>query len=159
MNSKETNKDIVPLNLPPYTEMRLRTSKTGKTTVFDVLRRRYITLTPEEWVRQHFINWLTKYKGYPQALMANEVGIHIGDKKLRCDSVLYGRDGQPQVIIEYKAPNIPLTEAVIRQIISYNVIVGVDCLMMSNGLQHICLQLDSETGRWKASSEIPDYGR
>ena len=74
--------------------------------IFDFLRRKYVALTPEEWVRQHFVHFLIKHKGYPKGLLANEVELRIGEKKLRCDSILYNKELQPQMIIEYKAPHI-----------------------------------------------------
>ena len=93
--------------------------------VLDILRRRYVRLTPEEMVRQCFINFLVEYKGYPTALIGNEVQLSIGEKKLRCDSVLYDRDMQPRMIMEYKAPDIEITEKVLHQILSYNTQLNV----------------------------------
>ena len=98
------------LNLPSY---HIKTRKTeNKISIFDPLRRKYVTLTPEEWVRQHFVNYLTAHLGYPQSMLANEVEIQIGQKKLRCDSVLYNHQAQPRMIIEYKAPNIAITQKI-----------------------------------------------
>ena len=95
------------LNLPPYTA-RVKEAD-GRRQIFDILRRKYVTLTPEEWVRQHFIHYLIDYKGYPAALLANEVPLQVGEKRVRADSVLYDRQLRPRLIIEYKAPTIPLT--------------------------------------------------
>ena len=92
------------LNLPKY-GIKIKNDK-GHQSIFDVLRRKYVALTPEEWVRQHFVHFLIEHKGYPQALMANEMQLTIGSKKLRCDSVLYDRSLTPRMIIEYKAPSI-----------------------------------------------------
>lgn len=89
------------LNLPQY-EIKIG-EKNGKRTIFDFLRRKYVTLTPEEWVRQHFTHYLTDHKGYPKGLMGNEVELRVGEKRLRCDTILYNKQGQPQMIIEYKA--------------------------------------------------------
>lgn len=137
--------------------MKVRQSSSGKILVLDVLRRRYVRLTPEEMVRQFFINFLVTYKGYPKSLMANEVELKVGDKSIRCDSVLYSRDMVPRMIIEYKAPTIPLTEKVLHQIFSYNTQLSVPYLIMSNGNQHVCLRLDVETEQWEMLPEIPDY--
>ena len=125
--------------------------------VLDILRRRYVRLTPEEMVRQCFINYLIEYKGYPAALMGNEVQLSVGEKKLRCDSVLYDRDMQPRMIIEYKAPDIEITEKVLHQILSYNTQLNVKYLIMSNGTQHVCLRYNDDSGRWEFMPEIPNY--
>ena len=90
------------LNLPAF-EAKI-VQREGKNVIFDVLRRRYVALTPEEWVRQHFTNFLLKEKGYPQGLLANEIQINLNGTKKRCDTVLYRRDLTPQMIVEYKAP-------------------------------------------------------
>ena len=125
--------------------------------MLDILRRRYVRLTPEEMVRQCFINYLIEYKGYPAALMGNEVQLSVGEKKLRCDSVLYDRDMQPRMIIEYKAPDIEITEKVLHQILSYNTQLNVRYLIMSNGTQHVCLRYNDDSGRWEFMPEIPNY--
>lgn len=137
--------------------MRVRQDESGKMLVLDVLRRRYVKLTPEEMVRQCFVNYLIEYKGYPAGLMGNEVQLMIGEKKLRCDSVLYGLDLQPRMIIEYKAPNIEITQKVLHQILSYNTQLNVKYLIMSNGTQHVCLHYNEDLRRWEYMMDIPDY--
>lgn len=146
---------MIRLNLPTF-EIKLSGTKEHPR-IFDILRRRYVALTPEEWVRQHFVHFLTWHKGYPAALMANEVGLMIGNKKLRADSVLYNRLLQPRMIIEYKAPTIEITQKVFDQIAAYNLLLHVDYLVMSNGLQHYCCRMDYENRRYEFLREIPDY--
>ena len=119
------------LNLPPF-EIKLRGTK-AQPQIFDILRKKYIALTPEEWVRQHFVHFLVEHKGYPAALMANEIQLKVGEKTLRADSVLYSRDLKPRMIIEYKAPHIPITQKVFDQISIYNMLLHVDYLVVSNG--------------------------
>ena len=102
---------MIRLNLPSY-DIKLRGTE-GHYQVLDPLRRRWVALTPEEWVRQHFIHWLTSSLGYPTALLANEVPLRIGSKDLRADSVLYDRTLKPRMIIEFKAPHIPITQRTI----------------------------------------------
>lgn len=149
---------MIPLNLPPYTNMRLRPSKVaGRMLVYDILRRRYVTLTPEEWVRQHFINFMTAHLGYPASLIANEMELRVGEKRLRCDSVLFDTAKRPRMIMEYKSPDIQITEDVFNQILSYNTQLGVDYLVMSNGLQHIVMHFDKALGRLVYLPQIPDY--
>lgn len=89
--------------------------------------------------------------------MANEMELRVGQKRLRCDSVLFNRDGQPQMIIEYKAPDIPITESVFNQIMAYNTQLGVHYLVMSNGLQHIIIHLDLNQRKWIYLPHIPRY--
>ena len=101
----------------------------GKRYILDILRRKYITLTPEEWVRQSFIHFLIEQKHYPQGLLANEISLNLGDKKMRADSVLYDTNLQPRMIIEYKAPNISITQKVFDQIFSYNILLHVPYLL------------------------------
>ena len=105
---------MLPLNLPSY-DIKI-TEKGGKTFILDVLRKKYVALTPEEWVRQHFIHFLLEHKGYPQGLLANEVQLTLNGTKKRCDSVLFGKDMKARLIVEYKAPSIEITQAVFDQI-------------------------------------------
>ena len=146
---------MFPLNLPSI-DANIKQDG-GKKLIFDPLRKRYVSLTPEEWVRQHFVHFLTGHKGYPSALMANEVGLMIGNKKLRADSVLYDRQLHPRMIIEYKAPSIEITQKVFDQIAAYNLLLHVDYLVMSNGLQHYCCRMDYESRRYEFLREIPYY--
>ena len=143
------------INLPPY-EIKLR-EQGGKRQIFDFLRRKYVSLTPEEWVRQHFVNYLLTYKGYPKGLLANEVELRVGEKKLRCDSLLYNKGLQPQMIIEYKAPSIELTQRVFDQITAYNLLLRVDYLVVSNGMQHYCCRMDYEHRSYTFLPDIPEY--
>ena len=143
------------INLPPY-DIKMR-EQGGKRQIFDFLRRKYVALTPEEWVRQHFVHFLINHKGYPQGLLANEVELKVGDKKLRCDTLLYNRALQPQMIIEYKAPHVEITQQVFNQITVYNHLLHVDFLVISNGLQHFCCRMDYDHQSYVFLQEIPDY--
>ena len=143
------------LNLPQY-EIKIN-RQGGKPYILDMLRRKYVSLTPEEWVRQHFVNFLISHKGYPQALMANEVELRAGDKRLRCDSVLYNKAAQPIMIIEYKAPTVQITQSVFDQITAYNQLLHVDYLIVSNGLEHYCCRMDYENHTYTFLNDIPDY--
>lgn len=143
------------LNLPTYA---IKISGKGdKTLIFDNLRMKYVSLTPEEWVRQHFVHYLIEHKHYPTGLLANEVELKIGNKKLRCDSILYNKVLEPIMIIEYKAPTIQLTPKVFEQITTYNFLLHVDYLIMSNGIQHVCCKMDYKNERYLFLKDIPDY--
>ena len=143
------------LNLPPF-EIKLRGTK-AQPQIFDILRKKYIALTPEEWVRQHFVHFLVEHKGYPAALMANEIQLKVGEKTLRADSVLYSRELKPRMIIEYKAPHIPITQKVFDQISIYNMLLHVDYLVVSNGLQHYICKMDYNDKKYLFLEDIPDY--
>lgn len=145
------------MNLPEYESIRLRKTANGKHEVLDVLRQRFVALTPEEWVRQHFVHFLVSHKGYPAALMANEVELTVGGKRLRCDSVLFDKERKPRMIIEYKAESIPLTDKVLTQVATYNMLLHVDYLMVSNGNTHLCLHYNHGKRKWEFLPGIPQY--
>ena len=143
------------LNLPTY-EIKIA-QQGNKQLIFDILRRKYVALTPEEWVRQHFVHYLIDHKGYPAGLLGNEIELSVGEKHLRCDSVLYNKATQPQMIIEYKAPTIKLQQKTFDQISAYNLLLKVDYLIVSNGMQHICCRMDYENQKYCFLEDIPDY--
>ena len=143
------------INLPSY-QIKLR-ERGGKREIFDFLRRRYVALTPEEWVRQHFVHFLVEQKGYPRGLLANELELRVGEKRLRCDTVLYDTRLRPRMIMEYKAPAVGITQRVFDQITVYNMLLHVDYLVVSNGMQHYCCRMDYEHHSYEFLSDIPDY--
>lgn len=143
------------LNLPSFEAKVIR--KDGRPAIFDFIRRRYVPLTPEEWVRQHFVHFLIEHKGYPRALMANEVQLKLNHTQKRCDTVLYRRDLTAQMIVEYKAPDVEITQAVFDQIGRYNLVLHVDYLVVSNGLQHYCCRMDYVQNRYQFLPDIPLY--
>ena len=147
---------MLSLNLPPYaTKIAVRD---GKNSIWDIIRRKYVALTPEEWVRQHFVLLLVEHKGYPVSLLANEVALVLNGTSRRCDTVLYDRTLSPRMIMEYKAPHIPITQKVFDQISRYNLVFRVDYLIVSNGLSHYCCRMDYENHSYQFLSDIPEYG-
>ncbi len=146
---------MLELNLPAFD---INIKKSGnKLTVFDNLRRRFVALTPEEWVRQHFVNYLITEKKYPASLIANEIQINLNNQKKRCDSVIYNRAMQPLVIVEYKSPDIKITQEVFNQIANYNIVLKVEYLIVSNGVNHFCCHMDYEQMKFEYLSDIPLY--
>lgn len=143
------------LNLPPF-EARLQGPQ-DRRRIFDILRRRYVALTPEEWVRQNFIHYLTDHLNYPATLLANEVKLQVGKKTLRADSVLYDTQLRPRIIIEYKAPHIKITQKVFDQIVAYNMQLHVDYLIVSNGLSHFCCKITDDGKNYLFIGHIPTY--
>ena len=144
------------INLPSY-QIKLG-EKDGKRTIFDILRQKYVALTPEEWVRQHFVHYMIMQKGYPKALLANEVELKVGNKRLRCDTLLYTRELRPRMIVEYKAPSVQLQQKTFDQISTYNLLLHVDYLVVSNGVQHYCCRMDYERQSYTFLQDFPDYG-
>ena len=143
------------LNLPRY---EISVKRNGKRlTIFDFLRRRHVALTPEEWVRQHFVHFLVEHKGYPKGLLANEVELSVGEKSLRCDSILYDSNLKPRMIVEYKAPSVAVTQKVFQQIATYNLLLHVDYLVVSNGLTHYCVKMDYDNQKYLFLEDIPEY--
>lgn len=128
-----------------------------KPTILDILRRKYVALTPEEWVRQHFVHYLIEQKNYPASLLANEVKLQVGGKTLRADSVLYDTCLRPRMIVEYKAPSVKLTQKVFDQISVYNMLLRVDYLIVSNGMESYCCKMDYERQSYTFLQDIPDY--
>lgn len=143
------------LNLPPA-QMKLRREK-DCIKVFDILREKYVVLTPEEFVRQNFVTWLISGKHYPKSLIANEIGIDLNGTKKRCDTVVFNPDGTPLMIVEYKAPEIGITQSVFDQIARYNMCLRAKYLAVSNGINHYCCVIDYKTGTYNFLPSIPDY--
>ena len=147
---------MIRLNLPSF-EIKLSGTK-EQPRIFDILRHRYVALTPEEWVRQHFTHFLVEHRHYPAALLGNEITVQLNGVARRCDSVLYSRDGgRPRMIVEYKAPEVPVTQAVFTQISAYNSVLRADYLVVSNGLAHYCCRMDYERQKAEFLPEIPLY--
>lgn len=146
---------MLSLNLPAF-KTKI-TTRNGKNVIWDPIRRQYVMLTPEEWVRQHFVNFLVNYKQYPAALMANEVNLKLNGTRKRCDTVLYKKDLSACMIIEYKAPYIEITQKVFDQISRYNIVLKVDYLIVSNGLCHYCCKMEYATQSYSFVNDIPNY--
>lgn len=147
--------EMLSLNLPTY-EAKIA-KRNGKNVIFDIIRKRYVALTPEEWVRQHFVHFLSNYKNYPISLMANELLLNLNGTKKRCDTVLYRKDLSAQMIVEYKAPHVDITQKVFDQIARYNIVLKVDYLVVSNGLEHYCCRMDYGRLSYAFLPDIPDY--
>ena len=153
-NMSDKYKQMLPLNLPNF-DIKVKKSA-DQLLVWDETRRKYIALTPEEWVRQHFVHFLISEKGYRQELIANEVSIKLNGTAKRCDTVIYDRLLTPLMIVEYKAPSITITPKVFDQIVRYNRVLHVQYLIVSNGIRHFCCQIDYETLSYRFLKEIPD---
>ncbi len=125
--------------------------------VFDAVRKKYLVLTPEEWVRQHFIHYLNLEKKYPLGLMGVEKMIKYNGQSTRADIVLYTTEGKANVIVECKAPEVKITQDAFNQIAKYNFQLRVDFLVVTNGLQHFCCAMDYENNKITFLEEVPQY--
>jgi len=146
---------MISLNLPSF-DIKIR-REGNRAVVLDPLRRRWVALTPEEWVRQHFVNLLVSEKHYPATLVANEVQLSVGEKVMRADTVVYDRTLRPRMIVESKAPTVEITQKVLDQISVYNLLLRVDYLAVSNGRQHYVCRMDYDNEKYSFLEDLPDY--
>jgi len=143
------------LNFPTYT-FRFKNSE-NKLSIFDDIRKKFIVLTPEEWVRQHCVNFLMIEKKYPKSLINVEKELFINGRKKRYDIVVYNSDGSINILIECKAPKIPITQKTFDQIAQYNLTLKANLLMVTNGLNHYYCQMDYNNERYDFLKEVPEY--
>ncbi len=146
---------LIKLNLPDYS-FRTR-QDAGKTYIFDAVRKKYLLLTPEEWVRQNFIRYLIEIKGFPSSLMVIERGLKVNGNPFRADLLVCDKKGEPLLVVEFKAPHVPVTQAVFDQIARYNMRFRVPYLIVSNGLQHYCCKIDFHAESYGFLREIPGF--
>ncbi len=145
------------LNLPEY-GTRIRQDAADRLNIFDPVRRKYVRLTAEEWVRQHMVNFLICHKGFPRGLIAIEAPLTYGRRKKRCDILVCSRQGIPVLIVECKAPAVEITQDVFDQIAMYNFNLNVQYLVVTNGIRHYACQMDLEAQSWRFLDGIPEYG-
>ncbi|MGE4586780.1 MAG: type I restriction enzyme HsdR N-terminal domain-containing protein [Mangrovibacterium sp.] len=143
------------LKLPGYS-FRIREEK-GKTCIFDEIRKKYVALTPEEWVRQHFIFYLSRDKNYPASLMVVERAVRVNRNLLRADLLVCSRNGCPLLVAEFKAPSVKVSQAAFDQLARYNMKLRVPYLVVSNGICHYCCRIDFLRGEYEFLNDIPDF--
>lgn len=146
---------MIRLNLPEYTFKYKKIEDV--TYIYDMLRNKFIVLTPEEWVRQNFVSFLISEKKYPKGLMGNEISLVQNGIKRRCDTLVGNGEGAPFVIVEYKAPSIEITQNVFNQIVRYNSVFKAKYLIVSNGLSHYCCCVDYVNNKVEFLKDIPEY--
>jgi len=152
------------LNFPAY-EFRISEGipkgqeENGQLKIFDPVRKKHVALTPEEWVRQHLIHYLNKDKGYPLGLMMVEKEFKYNKLSKRADIVVCDRTGAPLLMAECKSTDVEITQSVFDQAMRYNLTMDVKIVVLSNGINHFCFQLDKEKQSYVALTEIPDWGK
>ena len=147
--------DLPQLNLP-IAPLKIKLVE-GTTQVFDVVRKKYFKLTPEEFVRQNFLHYLRTEKKYPFGLMGVEKMIKYNNKRTRADIVLYNKEGKPNMIVECKSPKMKITQDSFNQIAKYNFQLRVELLVITNGLQHFCCKMDYNKNEIKFVEDIPSF--
>ncbi len=145
--------DMQVLNFPIY-DFRLR-KKNNKTYIFDIVRKKFFLLTPEEWVRQHSLHYLIIEKGYPLSLIAVEKHLYINGQLRRFDIVVFNRKMLPRILVECKAPEVPLTQTVFDQANQYNYLLKAPYLFLTNGRKHIYCQVDFNNNTYRFLAQIP----
>ena len=148
--------NMISLNLPPF-EYKVKKAD-GKVLIFDVLRKKYVVLTPEEWVRQHFIHFMTGQLKYPKSLIRIETGLLYNTLHKRCDITVFNRSGNPWLIVECKSPELSICNDTLRQASVYNLAIKARYVVLTNGLNLMCLDTQTpEKQPWKILHELPAY--
>jgi len=145
----------IPLNLPAYAAKIQRDGT--KLYIFDELRKKQLALTPEEWVRQHWVQHLIHAKRYPRSLIKIEGGLIVNDMQRRSDLVIYNTSGDKILLAEFKAPSVRITQAAFEQIARYNMVHRIPLLLVSNGMQHYYCRIHFEKGTFEFLPDLPDY--
>lgn len=144
-----------PLNLPTYF-FRIKEDR-GKKYIFDEIRRRFVLLTPEEWVRQHMINFLVAEKHFPGQLLSVEKGFRQNRYRQRYDLLVYNRKGQPLMIVECKAPGVEINQQVFDQAGRYNHTHKAPYMLITNGMKHYCCFINIDSGQYSFLPDVPDF--
>jgi len=142
------------LNLPFY-NITLK-EENGKRLIYDDIRKKYLSLTPEEWVRQNFIKYLISEKNVPASLIVIEKGLKLNELSKRTDVLIY-KDASPVLLVECKAPKVKITQDTFDQISRYNLIFKVSYLIVTNGMSHYCCKVDFDKNSYTFLEEIPDF--
>ncbi|MBL0328516.1 MAG: type I restriction enzyme HsdR N-terminal domain-containing protein [Bacteroidetes bacterium] len=143
------------LNLPKY-QFKLKEAD-GKIKIFDAFRKRYVVLTPEEWVRQNFLQYLITEKKYAASLIAVEAGLKYNELQKRADILVYDKQGSPFLLVECKAPEVKISQDVFDQVARYNMSFKVTYLVVTNGMDHFCCKMDYEKNNYRFLEEIPVF--
>lgn len=145
------------LNLPEYS-FKIR-DRGGKNFIFDPFRKKEFVLTPEEWVRQNFLQYMVREKDFPASLIRVEMGFRLNKLIKRGDIVAFGRDGKPLLLVECKASSVNISQTAFDQIARYNMSLKLDYLIVTNGLHHFCCKMDFENKSYDFLESIPSFNQ
>lgn len=143
------------LNLPLY-DHRI-SLRDGKEYIFDPIRKKHYQLSPEEWVRQNFVQYLINEKGYPASLLSVEMGLKLNNMQRRSDIVAFSREGKPLLVVECKAADVKINQNTFDQIARYNISLQVGYLVATNGMKHYCCRMDPENNSYDFLKDIPSW--
>ncbi len=143
------------LNLPTY-QFKLKSSE-NKQLIFDKIRKKYVVLTPEEWVRQNFVSYLITEKKYPISLIAVEKQLIVNNLKKRFDILIFNTDGLPKIIVECKSPSIKISQDTFDQIARYNLALNAEILVVTNGIEHYYCKVDTKNEKYSFLKDIEQY--
>jgi hypothetical protein len=146
---------MMALNLPQF-DYKVK-NEDGKTYLFDIIRKKYVVLTPEEWVRQNFLHYLIQYYHYPKSLIKIESGHRYNSRQKRSDIIIYDRGGKSFLLVECKATTEKISQKTLDQIAAYNHTINAKYLILTNGLKHFCLQMDYAKEELIFLKDIPAY--
>lgn len=146
---------LITLNFPLY-PFKIKTE--GQTSqIFDRIRKKYVSLTPEEWVRQHALWYLIEEKKYPASLFKIETGMKLNRMQKRSDIIVYNTSGKPELVVECKAPTVPVTQETFYQVVRYNWVLRATYIMVTNGINHFVCSINYENNSFEYLKEMPVY--
>jgi len=148
---------MIKLKLPDF-DLKIK-SKENKYFILDIIRKKYVVLTPEEWVRQNFIHFLIEHKKYPKSLIAVEKQLKINTLTKRTDILIFNKNAEPDIIVECKAPSVKISQKTFDQIARYNLKLNANYLIITNGLQHYFAKMNSKEKKYIFLKDIPEYSK
>lgn len=147
---------MIPLHFPEF-KIRTRLKENGEEEIFDIIRKKHVALTPEEWVRQHVVHYLIEKKNVPSSLIGVEKGILINNKPKRFDVVVFSKQGNPLLLVECKSPDVKITQSVFDQAARYNLILNATYFFITNGLQHYQCKIDYMQKKYNFMEDLPTF--
>ena len=148
---------MIKLNLPDF-DLKIK-SKENKYFILDIIRKKYVVLTPEEWVRQNFLHFMIDHKKYPVSLIAIEKQLKINSLSKRTDILIFDKNAQPDIIVECKAPSVKIRQDTFDQIARYNLNLNANYLIITNGLQHFFAKMNTKEKKYEFLKDIPEYSK
>ena len=143
------------LNLPEY-NFKIK-NRDGKIAIFDSIRKKYVVLTPEEWVRQNLVEYLNQYLNYPKSLVKLESGLKYNQLKKRSDILVFDREGAPFMLVECKSPKVSINQKAFDQAAGYNYTIKAPYIVVTNGIKHYCCKIDHTSRKISFQAQLPRF--